>query len=110
MWGQLGLAWAQDTDAGARLAHERFRFGSLGWPVMAELPHVSNFAAATRFVRPEDVAESVPAGNDPKKVVEAIGRFTDAGVNQVAVVVDVGDDLDAFLTSWVDDIRPNLAN
>ncbi len=66
---------------------------------MAELPHVSNFAAATRFVRPEDVAESVPAGNDPKKVVEAIGRFTDAGVNHVAVV-DVGDDLDAFLRAW----------
>jgi G6PDH family F420-dependent oxidoreductase len=106
-WTEVPFAWAPTRDEGLRLAHERMRFSVPGWPVMAELPNPSNFAAATAGVRPEDLGDSVPAGPDPEPYVEAIRRFTDAGFQRIAVL-PIGDDVDGFLRFWTDEVRPAL--
>jgi G6PDH family F420-dependent oxidoreductase len=108
-WSEIACAWAPDTDAGLRLAHERFRFGVAGWNVMSELPNPTNFDAACRTVRPEDVADAVPHGPDPAPYIEGINRFVDAGLERIAIV-PVGDDLGGFLRLWRDSIRPALAS
>ena len=107
-WTEIPCAWAADTEAGLRLAHERFRFGVPGWKVMSELPNPVNFDAACRTVRPEDVARSVPHGPDPDPYIDAIRQYVDAGFEHIALV-PVGDDLDGFLRLWRDAIRPALA-
>jgi G6PDH family F420-dependent oxidoreductase len=107
-WTEVPFAWAADDDAGLRLAHERFRFGGLGWAVMSELPTPRSFDAACRHVRPEDVAETVPYGPDPGRYVEAVCRFVDAGFERVAIV-PVGDDLEGFFAFWDEQVRPALA-
>ncbi len=70
-WTEVPFAWAPTEEEGLRLAHERMRFALPGWKVMSELPNPVNFAAATEPVRPEDVAEQIPHGPDPKAYVEA---------------------------------------
>jgi hypothetical protein len=75
---------------------------------MAELPDWQSFDAATQLVKPEDMAETVPSGNDPQAVIDGITKYTDAGYENVAVV-HVADDLDGFLAAWQHDIRPKLA-
>ena len=104
---EVGCAWAADEGTGLRLAHERFRFGVLGWKVMSELPNPVNFEAACRTVRPDDVGQNVPFGPEPERYVEAIGRFVEAGFERIALV-PVGDDLDGFLRVWSDAILPAL--
>jgi G6PDH family F420-dependent oxidoreductase len=89
--GQIPVCWDPDRDRAVTRAHEQFRWFGGGWKVNAELPGTSGFAGATQFVRPEDVAESIPCGPDVDAIVEAVGEFTKAGFTDVAVV-QIGDE------------------
>ncbi|WP_229117348.1 LLM class oxidoreductase [Enemella dayhoffiae] len=53
-------------------------------------------AGASQFVRPEDVAESIPCGPDLDRVGEAMKAYVDAGFTDVALVQVGGDSQDAF--------------
>lgn len=89
--GQLPICWDRDADRAVERAHQQFRWFGGGWKVNAELPGPSGFAGATQFVRPEDVAGSIPCGPDVDAIVEAVGAFTEAGFTDVAVV-QIGDE------------------
>lgn len=63
----------------------------------ADLPTTAGFAAASAFVRPEDVASSIPCGPDLQAVVDAVKPFWEAGFTDIALV-QIGDELqDRFL-------------
>ncbi len=51
----------------------------------------------TQFVRPEDVAESIPCGPDLDAIVEAVRPYWQAGFSDVALVQIGGEDQDHFL-------------
>ncbi len=106
-WTEVPFAWAPDEAEGLRLAHERFRFAVPGWKVMAELPNPVNFAAACATVRPQDVGELVPHGPDPRRYIEAIRSYIDAGFENIAIV-PVGDDLAGTLRFWTEEVEPAL--
>jgi G6PDH family F420-dependent oxidoreductase len=105
--GQPAFSVHDDKDEALRLAHERFRFSAQGWKVMAELPNPINFEAATEPVRPEDMAEAVPCGDDPDVFAEAIKEWTDAGFDQLTLV-QVGPDQETFFKFWEEKLRPAL--
>ncbi|HEX6246975.1 MAG TPA: LLM class F420-dependent oxidoreductase [Nocardioidaceae bacterium] len=88
--GQIPICWDTDQDRAVRTAHEQFRWFGGGWKVNAELPGPAGFAGATQFVRPEDVASSIPCGPDVAAVVEAVREFEEAGFTDVALV-QIGD-------------------
>jgi G6PDH family F420-dependent oxidoreductase len=89
--GQLPICWDPSRDKAISRAHDQFRWFGGGWKVNAELPGPAGFAGATQFVRPEDVADSVPCGPDTEAIVAAIGEYSDAGFTDVAVV-QIGDE------------------
>jgi G6PDH family F420-dependent oxidoreductase len=95
--GQIPICWDPDEDAAVRKAHEQFRWFAGGWKVNADLPTPMGFSGATQFVRPEDVAESIPCGPDLDKIVESVSAFWEAGFTDIALV-QIGDDgQDRFL-------------
>jgi len=89
--GQIPVCWDPDRDRAVERAHEQFRWFGGGWKVNAELPGTAGFAGATQFVRPEDVAESIPCGPDVAAIVEAVREFEEAGFTDVALV-QIGDE------------------
>jgi G6PDH family F420-dependent oxidoreductase len=89
--GQIPVCWGADKNAAVQKAHEQFRWFAGGWKVNAELPGPAGFAGATQFVRPDDVAGSIPCGPDVDAIVAAVREFEDAGFTDVAVV-QIGDD------------------
>ncbi|SFC92385.1 F420-dependent oxidoreductase, G6PDH family [Nocardioides terrae] len=89
--GQIPICWDPSEEAAVQRAHEQFRWFGGGWNVNADLPTTAGFAAASQFVRPEDVAESIPCGPDLDKIVEAVSAYWEAGFTDVAVV-QVGDE------------------
>ncbi len=89
--GQVPISWDPDRDVAVRRAHEQFRWFAGGWQVNADLPTTEAFAAATRLVRPQDVAQQIPCGPDLDAVVEAVRPYWEAGFTDVAVV-QVGDE------------------
>ncbi|MFB7909862.1 TIGR03557 family F420-dependent LLM class oxidoreductase [Kitasatospora sp. NPDC056076] len=94
---QLPVCWDSDRAAAVRRAHEQFRWFGGGWKVNAELPGTAAFAAASRFVRPDDVADTIPCGDRVEDFVEAVRPFVDAGFGEIALVQVGGDSQPAFL-------------
>ena len=89
--GQIPICWDPDRDAAVQRAHEQFRWFAGGWGVNADLPTTAGFAAATQFVRPEDVAENIPCGPDLDAIVEAVSAYWKAGFTDIALV-QIGDE------------------
>jgi G6PDH family F420-dependent oxidoreductase len=89
--GQIPVSWDPDRDTAIARAHEQFRWFGGGWHVNANLPTTAGFAAASQFVRPEDVADSIPCGPDVDAIVDAARPYWEAGFTDLAVV-QVGDE------------------
>jgi G6PDH family F420-dependent oxidoreductase len=106
--GQIPVCWDTDRDRAVERAHQQFRWFAGGWKVNAELPGPSGFAGATQFVRPEDVAESIPCGPDVDAIVEAVGQFSGAGFTDVAVVQIGDENQQEFLEFAEKDLLPTL--
>jgi G6PDH family F420-dependent oxidoreductase len=104
---EVPLAWAPDEQTAAQSAHEMFRFGALGWKVLAELPNPVNFEAATELVRVEDVAEGFACGPDVERHVEVFREFADAGFDHLTLI-NAGPDPEGFFQFFTDELHPRL--
>jgi G6PDH family F420-dependent oxidoreductase len=106
--GQQPISWGPDKDAAVSRAHEQFRWFAGGWKVNAELPGTAAFAAATQFVRPDDVAEAIACGPDVAAHVKAVRPFVDAGFTHVALVQIDGQTQAEFLSFAASELLPAL--
>ena len=95
--GQIPICWDPDKDTAVARAHEQFRWFAGGWSVNSDLPTTAGFAGATQYVRPEDVADSIPCGPDLDAIVESVKPFWESGFTDVALVQIGGDTQDRFL-------------
>ncbi|CAN5118173.1 LLM class F420-dependent oxidoreductase [soil metagenome] len=106
--GQLPVCYDPDRDAAITRAHEQFRWFGGGWKVNAELPGPAGFDAAAQFVRPEDVAESIPCGSDVGAVLDAVTPFVQAGFTHLALVQIGGEHQQEFLDWSERELLPAL--
>jgi G6PDH family F420-dependent oxidoreductase len=107
-YAEVALCWARDEAEAVRIAHERFSFGMLGWKLMAELPLPSNFEAAVKWVRPDDIAAGPMAcGPDPERHVEAVRKFAQAGFDHL-VLLNAGPDQEGFFRFFQKELAPRL--
>jgi G6PDH family F420-dependent oxidoreductase len=106
-YGELALGYADSDEEGLELVHKYSRFGALSWSVLAELPNVSAFEDATRYVKPEDLGEEVPHGPDVGTYVEAVSKFVDAGFDHV-VLLAVGPAQESFIRFFETELASEL--
>ncbi|AWZ08414.1 MULTISPECIES: LLM class F420-dependent oxidoreductase [unclassified Streptomyces] len=99
--GQLAVCYDTDREAAVARAHDQFRWSLGGWKVNAELPGPVGFDQASRHVRPADIAEAVPCGDDVEAFTEAVRRYAEAGFTEVALVQIGGDHQRPFL-EWAE--------
>jgi alkanesulfonate monooxygenase SsuD/methylene tetrahydromethanopterin reductase-like flavin-dependent oxidoreductase (luciferase family) len=104
----VAVAVSGEQSVEAFGAHEQFRWFGGGWKVNAELPGPAGFAAASQFVRPDDVAEAIPCGPDVKAHVEAVRPFVEAGFTHVALVQIGGETQSDFLALAASELLPAL--
>ena len=95
--GQIPVSWDPDRDTAVERAHDQFRWFAGGWKVNADLPTPAGFAGATQFVRPEDVADTIPCGPDLDAIVEGVRPYWEAGFTDIALVQIGGDTQERFL-------------
>ncbi|SDX72875.1 F420-dependent oxidoreductase, G6PDH family [Modestobacter sp. DSM 44400] len=95
--GQMPISFDTDKAAAVTRAHSLFRWFGLGWKVNADLPGTAGFEAASQFVREEDVAGSIPCGDDVEAVIEAARAYADAGFTHLALVQIGGDQQELYL-------------
>ena len=106
--GQIPICWDPDESAAIERAHDQFRWFAGGWSVNADLPTTAGFAAATQFVRSQDVAENIPCGPDLDAIVEAVRPFWEAGFTDIAVVQVGGDSQQQFLAEAAEPLLDKL--
>ncbi len=106
-YSEVALGWAPTVAAGRRIAHERFRFGALGWAVNSELPTVAGFEAATKFITPEALGALIPAGPDVAVHLAAVSKHVAAGFDHI-VLVGIGDDQAGFVRFFEAELKPAL--
>jgi hypothetical protein len=106
-YGEVPLAFAPDEEAAAESAHRLIRFGPLGWKVQAELPNPVNFEAATAFVTPDDLKQTVACGPDPERHLEVAGQFAEAGFDHLALL-NAGPDPDGFFDFFTRELADPL--
>ncbi len=106
--GQIPICWDPDKDAAIRRAHDQFRWFGGGWRVNSDLPTPAGFEGASTFVRPDDVASSIPCGPNLDEIVEAVRAYWEAGFTDIAVV-QVGDEgQDRFLAEAAEPLLEKL--
>lgn len=94
--GQIPICWDTDRESAIARAHDQFRWFAGGFAVNADLPTTAGFASATRFVRPEDVADTIPCGPDLDAIVDAVSAYWKAGFTDIALVQIGGAHQEAF--------------
>ncbi len=102
-YGEVPLSWAPDEAAAVKSAHETFRFGVLGWKVLADLPNPENFEAVTTWVTEDAIAGQFGVGPDVERHVAAAQQFVDAGFDHL-VLINAGPDPDGFFAFFADEL------
>jgi probable non-F420 flavinoid oxidoreductase len=101
------LSWARTEEEARRAAHEQWRFSLLGSEVLAALHSPAQFAAATEWVRPHDVAQKMPVSADPAVHVGALRLYGELGVERVSIL-NVHRDQRAFIEYFGENVLPIL--
>ena len=68
-----------------------------GWKLNAELPGTAAFAAASKYVTEDDIAESIACGPDLDRHLEGIRQFKEAGFTHLALVQIGGEHQRGFI-------------
>ncbi len=106
--GQLPVSYDRDRDAAIRRALELFGWFGGGWKVNSELPGLAGFEAVSGYVRPDDIADSIPCGDSVDAVVTAVDEFANAGFTHVALCQIGGSTRTDFIEWWRRDLGPAL--
>lgn len=80
---QHPLAWAATEADALRAAHEQWRFSAVEGESIWDLRTPSDFAAATRNVTPEMVAERIRVSSSMAQHRDWIAEYVEEGVSQV---------------------------
>lgn len=106
-YAEVAMCCAKREDDARTTAHKYFRWSMTGWPVQAELPDTKGFAAASKHIAPEAVAEKISCGPSAERHLKAIHTFTEAGFDHI-VLVQIGPDQDYFFDYFKRELAPAL--
>lgn len=101
------ISWARTESEALRQAHEQWRFSVVGSAVLGELRTPRQFAAATRHVRAEDVAEVVRVSSDLTRHAEWLSLYEPLGVEGV-YIMNAGRNQTEYIEAFGAKVLPQL--
>lgn len=104
---KFDLSWAGSEEEALRQAHEQWRFNLLGGDLNWELRGPEQFEAAARFVRPEDMRESVFVSADPARHAERLAECAALGFGSIDLH-NVGTNQREFIDAFGARVLPAL--
>jgi G6PDH family F420-dependent oxidoreductase len=100
-------AFAATEDAGAEIAFEKWPNAGLPGELSQVLPTPKHFEQASQLVTKDMIKESFVCGNDPGAHLEMLGRYADAGFDEV-YVANTGPNWQGLLDLYAKEIIPNF--
>ena len=105
---QHGLSWAPREEDARRHAHEQWRFAALGGDVLWQLRTPQEFAAAAKYVTPDDVAATIRVSSDLDRHAEWVHAYFELGVDEV-YCFNVGRNQREYIAAFGERVLPALA-
>ena len=106
-YAEVAICHARTEKEGRETAHRYFRWSAGGWPVQAELPDTKAFAAASRHVTPDRLAEEISCGPSTDAHIEKIQKYIEAGFDHI-IITQIGPDQDIAMEAFADRLAPRL--
>ncbi|MDQ3248505.1 MAG: TIGR03557 family F420-dependent LLM class oxidoreductase [Chloroflexota bacterium] len=106
-YGQITVCWAEEEAAAIRTAHEIWPNAGLAGQLNQELRAVAHFEQAVQLVTPQMIVEAVVCGPDPKRYLDKIQKYVDAGYDHI-YLHQVGPDQEGFFRFCQREIMPNF--
>jgi coenzyme F420-dependent glucose-6-phosphate dehydrogenase len=104
---QVGLNWARSEQQAMEGAFQQWKYNVLGGEVNWELRSPGDFETAAKFVRPEDMRESLLISADPARHVAWLQEFIDLGFEEL-LLHQVGVDQQEFIDVFGSEVLPRL--
>jgi probable non-F420 flavinoid oxidoreductase len=104
---KLDLSWAETEADALRQAHDGWRYNVLGGDLNWELRTPAQFEAATRFIRPEDLRETVHVSADLGRHAALLAECAELGFESMDLH-QVGGDQRAFIAAFGERVLPQL--
>jgi alkanesulfonate monooxygenase SsuD/methylene tetrahydromethanopterin reductase-like flavin-dependent oxidoreductase (luciferase family) len=102
---QVHLSWAETEEQALAIAHEQWRTNVFGSSLAWNLETVDQFDEAARFVRPEDVRQSVLVSSEPDQHIEWLSRYVEMGFEHI-YLHHVGREQSEFIEVFCDKVLP----
>jgi coenzyme F420-dependent glucose-6-phosphate dehydrogenase len=106
-YGQVTVCYAASEDEAARLVRKKWPNGSIDVPLMTDLRLPQHFEATVELMKPEKITEDVILGPEPRRHIDAIRKFVDAGYDHV-YVHQVGPKQNEFFRFYAEKILPRF--
>lgn len=106
-YGQLTVSYAPSEEEGAKAVHKFWPNAGIGGRMMTDMELPSHFEQAIALIRPEKALEGIPLGSDPRKHIEAINKFIDAGYDHV-YVHQIGPHQEDFIRFYGEEVIPSF--
>ncbi len=105
--GGMKVCWGQDEREARATAHRLWPNEQLPGELAQILPTPAHFEQASELVDEDMVAEAVPCGPALEKHLQAIGRYQDAGFDQL-YIQQIGPDQDGFFETYAREVLPRF--
>lgn len=107
VYTQLHVCWAETEDEAIETAHRIWPNTGLPGQLAQDLRTPLHFEQAVELVTPEMVAEAIPCGPDPKRLVDSFTQALESGVDHV-YFHQIGPDQEGFMDWWEAELKPAL--
>jgi len=104
---QVHVAHARDDATALEIAHDQWRSNVFAPPVCRDLDTVAHFDEAARFVRREDMHDSVLISSDPNRFVDWLADYAALGF-EVIYLHHVGVEQREFIETFGTHVLPAL--
>jgi alkanesulfonate monooxygenase SsuD/methylene tetrahydromethanopterin reductase-like flavin-dependent oxidoreductase (luciferase family) len=104
---QVHVCWAPTASEATAIAHDQWRSNVFAPPVCWDVATAEEFDAASRFVRPEDVAEQVIVASDPREHLDRLSELMQLGFDGVWIH-HVGQEQTRFIETFGEHVVPAL--
>nr|WP_296067829.1 TIGR03557 family F420-dependent LLM class oxidoreductase [uncultured Actinoplanes sp.] len=101
-------AFAATEEEGARIAYEKWPNAGVPGELSQVLPSPKHFEQASQLVTQDMVKESFVCGNDPAAHLEMIGKYREAGFDEV-YVANTGPNFQGLFDLYAKEILPTLS-
>lgn len=100
-------AFAESEEEGVQIAYERWPNAAVPGELSQVLPSPRHFEQASQLVKPEMMKKRFVCGNDPEAHLRMIGKYADAGFDEV-YVANVGPHYQGLFDLYAKQVLPRL--